>query len=156
MISWRVSYLAKGPRPDFNNGSEDKLNYGHILAPGVYSSLTRIMAHLQVILILARWKIFLFRCPLMVSWWVQYLAEDLRLDFNNRPWDNDFNNHPWDNLNSGHILADCRLFESDSNNGPSSGHIPNLGQMEGRFVRSLTYGLLVGAIYGQEPQAWFQ
>ena len=45
----------------------------------------------------------------MVSWWVPYLAKGYRPDFNQGPG----------NSNSGPILAPRRLFESDSNNGPS-------------------------------------
>ena len=42
---------------------------------------------------------------------------------------------------------------SDSNNGPSPG-LYNLGQMKDTPVfKSSTYGLLVGAISGQVPQA---
>ena len=33
MVSWWVSYLAKGCRPDINNGLEGGLNSGPILAP---------------------------------------------------------------------------------------------------------------------------
>ena len=44
--------LAKGSRPDFNNGLRGDSNSGPILAPGVYSSLTRIMASPQAIPIL--------------------------------------------------------------------------------------------------------
>ena len=51
--------------------------------------------------------------PLMVSWWVQYLAKGPRPDFNNGPWDN---------LKSGRILGSRRLFETDLNNGLSPGH----------------------------------
>ena len=32
MVSWWVQYLAKGPRPDFNNCPWDDLNSGRILA----------------------------------------------------------------------------------------------------------------------------
>ena len=70
--------------------------------------------------ILDRWKILLFRCPLVVSWRVQYLTKGPKLDFNNCLWDN---------LNSGCILAHRRLFHFDSNNGPSPSH-SSLGQME--------------------------
>ena len=53
---------------------------------------------------------------LMVSWWVPYLPKDCRTD--------SYNNLVGDS-NSGPVLARRRLFESDSNNGPSPGH-PNL------------------------------
>ena len=41
--------LAKGCRPDFNNGLRGDLNSGAILAPGVYLGLTLIMAPPQAI-----------------------------------------------------------------------------------------------------------
>ena len=46
----------------------------------------------------------------------------------------DFSNGPGNNSNCGWILGPRRLFESDSNNGPSSGH-SNLGQMEDTSVQ---------------------
>ena len=52
MVSWQVPYLAKGCRPDFNNGFRSDSNSGSILAPSVYSSLTQIMATSQAIPIL--------------------------------------------------------------------------------------------------------
>ena len=33
MVSWCVSYLAKGYTPDFNNGLGGDPNSGHILSP---------------------------------------------------------------------------------------------------------------------------
>ena len=50
---------------------------------------------------------------LMVSWWVPYLPKGYR---------HDFNNGLGGDSNSGPILAPQRLFEPDSNNGPSPGH----------------------------------
>ena len=44
MDSWRVPYLPKGRRPDFNNGPGGDSNSDPVLAPGVYLSLSRIMA----------------------------------------------------------------------------------------------------------------
>ena len=49
MVSWWVPYLAKGCRPDFNNGPGGDSNSGLILFNGVYSSLTRIIALPQAI-----------------------------------------------------------------------------------------------------------
>ena len=96
MISWWVPYLAKGPRPDFNNCPWDNLNSGRILAPSVYSNLTKIMAPLQVIPVLVRWKMYLSRsliwAPGGCSIWPRAP----------RP---DFNNSPGDNSNSGRTLA---------------------------------------------------
>ena len=50
---------------------------------------------------------------LMVSWWVPYLIKSCRPDFNNGLGGDS---------NSGPILGPRRLFESNSNNGPSPGH----------------------------------
>ena len=47
MVSWQGPYLVKGCRPDFNNGLRGDSNSGPILPPpppGVYESLTQIMA----------------------------------------------------------------------------------------------------------------
>ena len=38
MVSWQVPYLAKGCRPDFNNGLGGDSKSGPILAPGIYVS----------------------------------------------------------------------------------------------------------------------
>ena len=56
--------------------------------------------------------------PLMV-WWVPYLNKSCMPAFNNGLGDS----------NSGHVLAPRRLFESDSNNGPSKA-TPILCQMK--------------------------
>ena len=50
---------------------------------------------------------------LMVSWWASYLPKGCRPDFNNG-LGGDWNNGP--------VLPPWRLFESNSNNGPSPGH----------------------------------
>ena len=50
----------------------------------------------------------------MVSWQVPYLAKDCRPDFNNGLRGDS---------NSDHILPPCRLFQFDSNNGPSPSHL---------------------------------
>ena len=55
--------LAKGCRPDFNNGLRGDSNSGPILPPGVYSSLTRIMAPPQAISILCQIELHLFMSP---------------------------------------------------------------------------------------------
>ena len=49
----------------------------------------------------------------MDFWWVPYLPKGCRPDFNNGLGGDS---------NSGPVLAPRRLFESDSNNGPSPGH----------------------------------
>ena len=73
-------------RPDFNNCPGDNLNSGHILVPGIYSSPTQIMAPLQVIPILVKWKIHLFRSPTYGLLVVAILAKDPRSDFSNGKW----------------------------------------------------------------------
>ena len=70
-----------------------------IMPPEHSLSLTRIMAPPQAISILCQ-----------VSWQVPYLG-----------CRSDFNNGLRGDSNSGPILASFRLFESDSNNGPSLG-----------------------------------
>ena len=59
MDSWRVPYLPKGCRPDFNNGPGGDSNNGPVLAPSIYLSSTRIMAPLQAIPILCQMSIHL-------------------------------------------------------------------------------------------------
>ena len=44
MVSWQVPHLSTGSRPDFNNDLGADSNSGPVLGPGVYLSLTRIMA----------------------------------------------------------------------------------------------------------------
>ena len=85
--------LAKGCRPDFNNGLTGDSNSGPFWAPGVYLSPTRIMALPQVISVLS----YICSCLLlMVSWQVPYLVMGCRPDFNNGLIDDS---------NSGPILA---------------------------------------------------
>ena len=65
MVSWWVSYLPKGCRPDFNNGLGGDSNSGPVLAPGVYLSPTRIMAPPWATPILCQMKsIYLFKSPI--------------------------------------------------------------------------------------------
>ena len=77
MVSWLLPYLGKGHRPDFNNGPrgysnndyilaprrlfESDLDNGRILAPGVYSSPTRIMPPPQAIPTLCQMETQLFK-----------------------------------------------------------------------------------------------
>ena len=74
-----VAMSGQGPQPDFNNGPGDYSNNSHnlatwrlfesdsnnglILAPGVYSSQTRIMAPPQAIPILCQIEAQLFKSP---------------------------------------------------------------------------------------------
>ena len=136
---------GQGPRPDFNNGPENKSNCGCILCPGVYSSPTRIMAPPTAIPVLAQMEVLLLRCP------TDGLLVGAILAKGPRP---DFNNCPWANLNGGRILTPRCLFESDSNNGLLPSH-SNLSQMEDILFRSPTYGLLVGAILAKCPKPDF-
>ena len=113
MVSWQVSYLAKGYRPDFNNSTRGDSNSGPILVPGVYSNLTRITAPPRPSQSCVTWSYIRSCLLLMVSWQVPYLAKGCRPDFNNG-LRGDSNSDP--------ILVHRRLFESDSNNGPTPGH----------------------------------
>ena len=118
-----MSYLAKCPRPDFNNGSGDNSNCGCILGlrhspefdlnnePSPGNSSLGLDGSTSVHLNLWSLKILIMHLMSAIS--------GPRLDFNNCPWDN---------LNNSRILTHQRLFLSDSNNGLSSG-ICNLAQM---------------------------
>ena len=71
---------------------------------------------------------------LMISWWVPYLPKGCRPDFNNGLGGDS---------NSGPDLAPRPLFESNSNNGPSSGH-SNLVSDEVYICSSLPLTILSG------------
>ena len=121
MVSWWVPYLAKSPWPDFNNCPWDNLNSGRILVPGVYSSLTQIMAPLQVISILVKWKIHMSRSPHYELRVGAYLAKGPRPDFKNIPGSNSNNDH---NLAPGVHLSPIRIMPPP----PPPGH-SNLGML---------------------------
>ena len=91
MVSWQVPYLAKGCRPNFNNGLGADSNSGLILALGVYLSPTRIPFQSCV-----RWSYICSGLLLIVSWWVPFLTKCCRPDFNNGLGADS---------NSGHILT---------------------------------------------------
>ena len=116
MVSWWVPNLAKGPRPDLNNGPEDNSNCDHIYGPRhlFESNLNNVPStgHKYV--------------PLMVSWWVQYLAKGPRPDFTD--------NGPGITRIVASFLPPRRLFESSSNNGLSPGQ-SNLGQIQDTSVQ---------------------
>ena len=108
MVSWWVSYLAKGPRPGFSNDPGDNVNCGRILAfPRRLFELDSIMAPSQANPILVRKKILLFRHPtngLLVG---AISGQGPRPNFNNGP-------------GITRIVAALlprHLFESDSNSG---------------------------------------
>ena len=63
MLSWQVPYLAKGHRPDFNNGQEGYSNNGRILASEVYLNPAGIMAPPQSIPVLCQMESQLFKSP---------------------------------------------------------------------------------------------
>ena len=88
VVSRWVQYLVKDPRPDFINGPGITRTVAAFWPTSVYSSPTQIMAPLQVILILVKWKIHYSGLSLILSWWVQHLAKGPRPDFNNGPVDN--------------------------------------------------------------------
>ena len=101
MVSWQVPYLAKGCRPDFNNGLRGYSNSGPILASSVYLSLTRIMAPPKAISILCQMELHLFMSPIYGFLAGAILAKGCRPDFNNGLKGDS---------NSGPILAPQRLF----------------------------------------------
>ena len=124
MVFWWMPYLAKRPRPDFNNGSGDNSNCGCILSPqhsfefdlnndpspgnSSLGSDRSTSVHLNL------WFLNILIIHLMSA------ISDPRLDFYNCPWDN---------LDNSRILTHRRLLVSDSNNSPSPG-LCNLGQMK--------------------------
>ena len=132
-------YLAKGCTPDFNNGLRSDSNSGHILANRRLFESDSSNGP-QAISILS----YICSCLLlMVSWQVPCLAKGCRPDFNNGLRSDS---------NSGPILALRRLFESDSNNGPSPGHL-NLAS-EGATSVHVSYLWFLGrSISGQGLQA---
>ena len=120
MVSWWVPYLAKGSRPDLNNGPADNSNCGPILSPWrLFESELNNGPSPRHSNLGSDGSTFVQvpTCGLLVS---AISGQGPRLDFNSCPWDN---------LNSGRILVHRRLFESDSNNSSSPGH-SNLGQLE--------------------------
>ena len=105
-----VPYLAKGLRPDINNGPGVtrivptfwpqhllKFNLNNGPSPG-HSSLVSDEVYICSSLLL------------MISWWVPYRPKGCR---------SDFNNGLGGDSNSGLVLVTRRLFESHSNNGQS-------------------------------------
>ena len=111
-----MPYLAKDCRPHFNNSLTGNSNSGPILPPPqrLFKSDSNNGPFPTPFQSCVRWSCYI--CSgllLMVSWWVPYLAKGCGPDFNNGLRGD---------LNSGPILAPRRLFKSDSNNGPSTGH----------------------------------
>ena len=135
-----MPYLVKGPRPDINNGP-GVTRIAPTFWPGIYSNSTRIMApspgHSNLG---SDGRYICSSLPLMV-WWVPYL---------NKGCTPDFNNGLGGDSNSGLLLAPWRLFESDSNIGPSPGH-SNLCQMKYTFVQVSYLRFPVGYHTGQGP-----
>ena len=65
MDSWRMPYLLKRCRPDFNNGLGGDSNSGLVLAPGVHLSPARIMAPPRATPVLCQMKsTYLFKSPI--------------------------------------------------------------------------------------------
>ena len=134
MVSWWLSYLAKGPMSDFNSDLGYDLNIGCILAlqrlfesnsnnspSPSHSNLVSDRVYISSGLLL------------MISWWVPYLPKGCRPDFNNCLGGDS---------NSGPVLAPQCLFKSDSNNGPSPGY-SNLVSDEVYLLKSPIYDLMV-------------
>ena len=107
-----------------------------IMPPQHSLSPTRIMASPQAISILCQMELHMFMSPTYGFLAGAILAKGCRLDFNNGLRGKS---------NSGPILSPRRLFESDSNNGLSPGHL-NLVSDGLHLFMSPTYGFLAGAI----------
>ena len=146
MVFWWVPYLAKSPRPDFNNnnGSGDNSNCGCILGP----------QHL--------FEFDLNNDPSpgnsslgsdgSTSVHLNFLSAKMLIIHLMSAISGPFNNCPWDNLHNSHFLTHRRLFVSDSNNGPSPG-LCNLGQMKDTPVQVSHLWSPGGCNTGQVPQA---
>ena len=131
-------YLAKGPRPDINNGRGVtrtvptfwsqrlfKFNANNGLSPGHHSNFGSDGRYTCLSL------------PLMV-WWVPYLNKGCRPDFNNGlGGDSD----------SGPVLASCCLFSLTGIRAPPRA-TPVLCQMKCPGIP-----LMVSTVAGQGPQA---
>ena len=82
--------------------------------PGVYLSLSRIMAPPRAIPILCQMKIYICSGRLLtVSWWLPYLVKGPTPDFNSGPGNDSY---------IGCIFALQHLFKSNLNNSPSPSH----------------------------------
>ena len=107
MVSLQVPHLSTGSRPDFNIDLGADSNSDPVLVPGVYLSLTRIMAPPWATPILCQMKYTCSGLLFMISWWLLYLAKGPMPDFNNGPGND---------LNSSRSLTPRCLFETDLNN----------------------------------------
>ena len=84
MDSWRVPYLPKGCRPDFNNGPGGDSNSGSVLAPQRLFEFESNNGSSQSHSNLVSDRVYICSCLIpMVSWWVPYLPKGCRPDFNN-------------------------------------------------------------------------
>ena len=77
-------YLAKGPRLDINNGPGDDSNSAHILAPAFFNSNRNNGPSPGHSKIRSDGRYTSSSLPFMV-WWVPYLNQRLRPEFNNGP-----------------------------------------------------------------------
>ena len=94
MISWLLTYLAKGPTPDFNSGPGNNPNIGCILALQRLFKFNLNNSPSPSHSNLASDGVYI--CSgllLVVSWWVPYLPKGFRPDFNN-DLEGDSNNVP--------------------------------------------------------------
>ena len=83
MISWWLSYLAKGHTPDFNDGLGNDSNSGCMLALQRLLESDLNNGPPQAIPILCQMEKICSGILLMVSWWVLYLPKSCRSDLNN-------------------------------------------------------------------------
>ena len=107
-----VTYLAKGPRLDINNGPGDDSNSAHILAPAFFNSNWNDGLSPDHSKIRSDGRCTSSSLPFMV-WWVPYLNKRLRPKFNNGP------EMTWIVAT---VWTPLHLFETDLYNGPSISH----------------------------------
>ena len=85
MVFWWGDIFSQGPRTDFNNGPGNNSNRGCILGLWRLFESDSNDGPPRPLQSCVRWKYFCSSVPLMVSWWVQYLAKGPRPDSSNGP-----------------------------------------------------------------------
>ena len=142
MVSWWGPYLARGPRPDFNNGPRDNSNCGRTLGPQhlFESDLNNALSPGHSALGLDE------STSIQVSHlWSPGGCNILGL----RP---DFNNDPADNSDSGCIFAPSVYSGPTQIMTPPQAN-PILFRWKILLFRCHTNGLLLDTLPGQGPKA---
>ena len=76
MISWWLLYLAKGPIPDFNNGTGNDLNNSRSLAPRrLFETYVNNDPPQAIPNLVSDGEYICSGLQLMVFWWVPYLSK---------------------------------------------------------------------------------